>query len=142
MKPVLMTIIKTQKEYWPSRESKQGPPILKSSMLSTELCRLGLKAATTRRLPSHRDNFNQSNFPIPDGYLVQLIYQFKWPFHNPFPNDKILDSSKAKSLHTTISSLMKMAKISPKAYKSLLGKATLLITNIFFPFSTVFSQDL
>ena len=36
MNPVTMTIISPQKEYWPSRRSRQ-PPVLKSATLPTEL---------------------------------------------------------------------------------------------------------
>ena len=32
-----MTIINAQTEYWPSREMKQRPPLLKSATLTTEL---------------------------------------------------------------------------------------------------------
>ena len=37
MNPVAMTIINPQKEYWPSRGSNQRPPVLKYTMVSTEL---------------------------------------------------------------------------------------------------------
>ena len=37
MKPVAMTIINPQKEYWPSWGSNQRPPVLKSETLPTEL---------------------------------------------------------------------------------------------------------
>ena len=33
MNPAAMTIINPRKEYWPSRGSKQQPPVLKSAML-------------------------------------------------------------------------------------------------------------
>ena len=38
MNLVAMTIISPQKEYFPSRESNQQPPVLKLAMLPTELC--------------------------------------------------------------------------------------------------------
>ena len=37
MNPVAMTVINLWKEYWPSRGSNQGPPVLTSAMLPTEL---------------------------------------------------------------------------------------------------------
>ena len=37
MNPVAMTIINPRKEYWPSRESNQRPPVIKSATLPTEL---------------------------------------------------------------------------------------------------------
>ena len=37
MDPVAMTIIDIWKEYWPSWESNQLPPVVKSAMLPTEL---------------------------------------------------------------------------------------------------------
>ena len=39
--PLALTIINYGKEYWLSQGSNQQPPVLKSGMLSTELCRLG-----------------------------------------------------------------------------------------------------
>ena len=36
MNLVAMTIINPGKKYWPSRRSKQGPPVLKSALLPTE----------------------------------------------------------------------------------------------------------
>ena len=35
--PVAMTLISPRKEYWPSRESNERPPVLKSATLPTEL---------------------------------------------------------------------------------------------------------
>ena len=37
MNPITMIIINPRKEYWPSRESNQRPPVLKSATLPTEL---------------------------------------------------------------------------------------------------------
>ena len=42
MNPVTMTIINLQKEYWLSQGANQGPPVLRSFMLLTELLRLGI----------------------------------------------------------------------------------------------------
>ena len=47
MNPVAMTIINPRKEYWPSRGSKQPPPVLKSTTLPTEL--LGLCGLTLKQ---------------------------------------------------------------------------------------------
>ena len=37
MNPVTMTIINPLKDYWPSPELNQQPPVLKSAMLQNEL---------------------------------------------------------------------------------------------------------
>ena len=37
MDPVAVIIINSRKEYWQSRGSNQGPPVLKSATLQTEL---------------------------------------------------------------------------------------------------------
>ena len=42
MNPVAMTIINPQKEYWANRGSNQGPPVLRSAMLPTELWGLAI----------------------------------------------------------------------------------------------------
>ena len=44
-----MTVTNPHREFWPSRESNQRPPILKSSMVLTELCGFGVETVDLDR---------------------------------------------------------------------------------------------
>ena len=71
MNPVTMTIINPWKKCWPSRASKQGPPVLKSAMLPTELW--GSACEREENIPGTRGYHGYRHF-------VLFVEVFHWQF--------------------------------------------------------------
>ena len=63
MNPVAITIINPQREYWPSWGSNQRPPVLKSTMLPTELWSLALPEMKVREMSMIKKKLNIWIFP-------------------------------------------------------------------------------